>query len=328
MLMSPSATTTTPVIGRFAPSPTGSLHIGSLVTAVASFCLAKKAGGKWLLRIEDVDDERCHARFSQQILADLTRLDLHWDGDVYYQSQHLDLYHEILENQLGSVSYGCDCSRKSIQQFYQNQPSFADKLSEQNPLIYPKICEHKNLGKHHAVRLIMPDKNIDFFDNYQGLIIDNPQYSQGDIVVRRRQVFNQNSQNTPQKGMINYMLAVVVDDIAQGVNQIVRGLDILPLTTAQLAIYDYLQMPIVKDYYHLPILINDKGQKLSKQTLAEPIEHYNAQDLLQLALKFLGQQPVEKNSPEVMLQQAIAQWQDEKLVGKQQLFCPPLSDLI
>ncbi|ELA09536.1 glutamyl-Q tRNA(Asp) ligase [Moraxella macacae 0408225] len=316
-------------IGRFAPSPTGNLHFGSLITAVASFCLAKKEGGKWLLRIEDVDDERCHDGFSQQILTDLTRLGLHWDNEVYYQSQHLDLYHETLENQLNSMSYGCNCSRKSIQQFYQKQRLLPNTPSAQNPLIYPKICQHKNLAKHHAVRLIMPDKNIQFFDNYQGIMIDNPQRSQGDIVVRRRQEsLKCPLQKTAPKGRINYMLAVVIDDITQGVNQIVRGLDILPLTTAQLAIYDYLQAPRVNSYYHLPILVNHKGQKLSKQTLAEPIANYRSQDLLQLALQFLGQKPVEKNLPEIMLQQAITQWQDHTLVGKQQLFCPPLANLI
>ncbi|WP_315041845.1 tRNA glutamyl-Q(34) synthetase GluQRS [Faucicola mancuniensis] len=303
------------IVGRFAPSPTGNLHIGSLITAVASFCIAKRQNGSWLVRMEDVDEERCKTAFSDQILTDLTRLGLHWDGEIYYQSQNLERYHTILDNQLQHVSYGCDCSRKSIQTFLQK-----NNLVENS--IYPKICEHKQLSRHNAIRLVMPDKRVEFLDKLQGNIVGNPQQEHGDIVVRRKAM--PNSTQNP-KGMINYMLAVVVDDIAQGVNQIVRGLDILPLTTAQLVIYDYLIIPRVQDYYHLPILVNDKGQKLSKQTLAEPICDYKPQDLLALALRFLGQAPVDKDKPEVMLQQAICQWDSTPLIGQKQMFCPRLN---
>lgn len=300
-------------VGRFAPSPTGNLHIGSLITAVASFCMAKKNHGRWLLRIEDIDSERCKPEFSEQILTDLTNLGLHWDGEVYYQSKQLDLYHDILNNDLKSMTYACDCSRKSIQ-------NYCESLHIPTH-IYPKLCQDKNLPRHHAIRLVVPDKMVDFFDTFQGKISTNPQQTQGDIVLRRKQM----SQNT--KGMINYMLAVVVDDIYQGVNQIVRGLDILPLTSAQLILYEYLNKFMVKEYAHLPILTNDLGQKLSKQTLAEPICQYNPSELLALALQFLGQKAVEKDKPEMMLKQAITQWDNTPLIGKQQIVCPPLRDI-
>lgn len=307
----PSFSTT---VGRFAPSPTGNLHIGSLITAVASFCMAKKQHGKWLLRIEDIDYERCKPEFSEQILRDLERLGLYWDDEVYYQSKHLDDYHDILDNSLKSVTYACDCSRKSIQHYQQSHPN--------SPQIYPQICQYKNLPRHHAIRLIIPDTDFAFLDTFQGQIVANPQQTGGDIVLRRKKMPNQD------KGMINYMLAVVVDDIAQGVNQIVRGLDILPLTMAQLVLYQYLNKNCVNEYAHLPILTNDLGQKLSKQTLAEPIYPYPSADLLALALRFLGQKAVDKDKPEIMLNQAIEQWDNTPLIGKQQMICPPLREIL
>lgn len=308
---SPSFSTT---VGRFAPSPTGNLHIGSLMTAVASFCMAKKQQGKWLLRIEDIDFERCKPEFSEQILYDLERLGLYWDDEVYYQSKHLDDYHDILDNTLKSVTYACDCSRKSIQHYCETQ--------HLSPHIYPKLCQHKNLPRHHAIRLIIPDIDFAFLDTFQGQISANPQQTGGDIVLRRKKM------PTQAHGMINYMLAVVVDDIAQGVNQIVRGLDILPLTTAQLVLHQYLNKNFINEYAHLPILTNDLGQKLSKQTLAEPICHYSSADLLVLALQFLGQQAVEKDKPDIMLAQAVAQWDNSPLVSKQQMICPPLKEIL
>lgn len=276
--------------------------------------MAKKQHGKWLLRMEDIDFERCKPEFGEQILRDLERLGLNWDNQVYYQSKHIDNYHDILDNALKSVTYACDCSRKFIQQFHAQQPHF--------PPIYPKLCQHKNLPRHHAIRLLVPNKTIDFLDTFQGQISANPQQALGDIVLRRKKMLTQD------KGMINYMLAVVVDDIVQGVNQIVRGLDILPLTTAQLVLYQYLNKNFVNEYAHLPILTNDLGQKLSKQTLAEPICHYEPSDLLALALRFLGQQAVEKDKPEIMLAQAVAQWDNLPLVGKQQMICQPLREIL
>lgn len=305
--------TKTPVIGRFAPSPTGALHLGSLLTAVASYCAAKQAGGRWLVRIEDLDTDRCRPMDSAQILRDLARLGLHWDGEARYQSAHVETYHALLDGALKRLSYGCDCSRKSIHAY-----QHAHGLSKAR---YPRCCLHAGHSRQHAVRLILPDQTMVFYDHLQGVIVGNPQREHGDIVVRRR------APNAAQVGMMNYMLAVVVDDALQGVNQIVRGLDILPLTLAQLAIADYLHLPLVCAYYHLPLVVNADGQKLSKQTLAEPISAYPADKLLALALKLLQQTPVVCDTPERMLAQAVAQWDSRALVGKQTLACPPLADL-
>lgn len=300
----------TQTIGRFAPSPTGHLHLGSLITAVASFCMAKQTNGQWFVRIEDIDWERCRPEFTDSILHDLERLGLYWDGSVRYQSQHFMNYHQILENQLQQVTYGCDCTRKKLQSYFQNLPTHY-------PKIYPRLCIDKQLNRQQQIRLYMPDHTLLFIDGLQGTQCQNPQKNQGDIVIKRK------------NGMINYMLAVVIDDAIQGVNQIVRGLDILPLTIPQLVLADYLHLPFIKKYYHLPILVNQYGQKLSKQTLAEPIFPYSASHLLQLALKILKQPTITIDKPEIMLQQAIIQWDLSPLIGIKQLpINQSLSDLI
>lgn len=299
---SPKATTAR-CVGRFAPSPTGELHLGSLITAVASYCLAKRDGGQWLVRIEDVDNERCQPRFASHILKDLERLGLYWDGAVRYQSQHLATYHHLLDSQLLPMTYGCACSRKSIAQYIA-----AHHLGESR---YPQLCTAKQLARHHAIRLRLPHQTLLFFDQLQGVITGNPQLEHGDIVLRRKS-------DKGSFGMINYMLAAVVDDAVQGVTQVVRGLDILPLTIPQLVLADYLNLPFIKHYYHLPILVNEDGQKLSKQTLAQPIAPFSPPSLIKLALRLLGQPSVDTDTPSVMLNQAIAQWDNQPLQGKKQ----------
>lgn len=278
-------------VGRFAPSPTGHLHLGSLVTAVASFCAIKALGGQWLVRMEDTDWERCQPRYSDSILGELTRLGLYWDGEVRYQSQHLSTYHDTLVQALLPMSYGCDYTRK--------------RLSQLGLARYPQFCAKKNLDRDtHAVRLVMPDYTMGFFDQLQGIQWQNPQQTLGDVVIKR------------QNGMINYMLAAVVDDALQGVTHVVRGLDILPLTIPQQVLADYLSIPPVCAYYHLPIVVDAQGEKLSKQTLAEPTRPYPASDLLRLALAFLQQPTVDNDTPERMLAQAIRQWDFSPLKGK------------
>lgn len=298
--------TSSQVVGRFAPSPTGHLHLGSLITAVASYCAARQQGGKWLVRMEDTDTERCKTIFADSILADLEKLGLGWDGEIRYQTQHIGEYQDAIKILAKKkLVYGCDCSRKQIENFYQ-QPCNRTK----NPHLYPRLCLHKNLVlPNNAVRLILPEFSIGFFDNLQGVQWGNPQYTHGDIVLRRRD------------GMINYMLAVVVDDAVQGVTQLVRGMDILPLTLPQLVLADYLNLPPSQNFYHLPILVNAKGQKLSKQTLAEPISAYPASDLLAVAFDLL-QQKVEKDMPERMLAQGVAEWDVTPLIGKKTIQVP------
>lgn len=300
-----------PIVGRFAPSPTGQLHLGSLITAVASYCAVRQQGGTWLVRMEDTDTDRCKQAFADSILADLERLGLHWDGEVRYQTQHIADYQQaIIVLKQKNLVYGCDCSRKQIELFYQSQGYETQANSSETPLPYPRLCLSKNLSLNNkAVRLLLPDVLMGFFDKLQGTQWQNPQASDGDIVLRRRD------------GMINYMLSVVVDDGLQGVNHIVRGLDILPLTLSQMLLTKYLNLPNSHSYFHLPILVNDKGQKLSKQTLAEPICNYSASDLLAIAFGLL-QQKVEKDTPDRMLAQGVSEWDFTPLIGKKTIQVP------
>lgn len=316
------------IVGRFAPSPTGDLHLGSLITAVASYCAAKQQGGTWLVRMEDTDTDRCKRDFADNILHDLARLGLGWDGEIRYQTEHLAEYHQAIDLLASkNLVYGCDCSRKQIETFYlahslassltTSTPSNTLSSLPVSPYPYPRLCLHKQLTlENNAVRLILPDYLMGFYDNLQGNQWQNPQRSDSDIVLRRRD------------GIINYMLAAVADDGVQGVNQIVRGLDILPLTLPQKCLAEDLDLPAIQYYAHLPILVNAKGQKLSKQTLAEPIKNYPASDLLAVAFGLL-QQPVDKDTPERMLAQGMTNWDFTPLQGQKQIIVPDkISDFL
>lgn len=279
--------TTKPPIGRFAPSPTGRLHLGSLLTAIVSFCHAKSKGGQWLLRIEDTDFERCKSEFSSQILNDLQKLGLFWDGQVIYQSKRLDLYNEIIA-ELGVHCYFCECSRKS--------------LGELAVATYPRICLHKSLKNQEKLRMILPDIHYAFVDEYQGIQWQNPQKCLGDVIIKR------------QNGMINYILACAIDDGLTGITSLVRGLDILPMTTAQLYIQRLLDLPSPVHFAHLPLLTNKQGQKLSKQTLATPIDTNNPSLALFLALSLLKMPMPDDLKYEkvgVILDFAINHWQGD-----------------
>lgn len=309
------------IVGRFAPSPTGNLHLGSLITAVASYCAVKQQGGTWLVRMENTDTDRCKRDFADNILHDLSRLGLGWDNEIRYQTEHLAKYHQAIDLLASkNLVYGCDCSRKQIETFYSAHPlTNSLTISKPNntlsslpvsPYPYPRLCLHKQLSlENNAVRVILPEYLMGFYDNLQGNQWQNPQHSDSDIVLRRRD------------DMINYMLASVVDDGVQGITQIVRGLDILPLTLAQKCLAESLELPTIQYYAHLPILVNAKGQKLSKQTLAEPIKNYPASDLLAIAFGLL-QQTVDKDSPERMLAQGVTHWDFTPLQGKKQILVP------
>lgn len=303
---------TPPPIGRFAPSPTGELHLGSLTTALASFCHIKSLGGRWLLRIEDTDTERCDQQFTEQILIDLEALGLHWDGDVIYQSERIDIYNDYLSSALHPLTYGCECSRKDLEQYWAKEEQ-ANPLDEANQLQpnrmhYPRCCVSKQLDRQrHKLRIQLPDYWIGFNDGIQGIQWDNPQQTLGDMVARR------------QDGMINYILAASIDDGLQQVTHIMRGLDILPMTTAQVSIMHAAQLPAVDHWYHLPLICNSDGQKLSKQNLAQPIDTRDPSGLIATALHLLQQPAVDKDTPANMLKQAIAQWDNTPLQGKQQL---------
>ncbi|GAF55129.1 LOW QUALITY PROTEIN: glutamyl-Q-tRNA synthetase [Psychrobacter sp. JCM 18901] len=326
----PNQTPPSQPIGRFAPSPTGELHLGSLTTALASFCHIKSIGGKWLLRMEDTDTERCDRQFTEQILMDLEALGLHWDGDVIYQSERIDIYNDYLSSYLGPLTYGCQCSRKDLEQYWAqeeisrnhsraslaaltDQTSLDEQVSpidqvQPNRQRYPRRCVASDLDRQqHKLRIQLPDYRIGFNDGIQGLQWDNPQQTLGDMVARR------------QDNMINYILAASSDDGLQQVTHIMRGLDILPMTTAQIGIMQAARLPTIDQWYHLPLINNADGQKLSKQNLAQPIDTSNPSQLIAEALSLLQQPKVDIDTPENMLEQAIAQWDNTPLQGKQQL---------
>ena len=301
-------------IGRFAPSPTGELHLGSLTTALASFCHIKSLGGQWLLRIEDTDTERCDQQFTEQILIDLEALGLHWDGDVIYQSERIDIYNDYLNSALHSLTYGCQCSRKGLEQYWaKEEQSQTHNENQPNRKRYPRCCVAADLDRQqHKLRIQLPDYKIGFNDGIQGMQWDNPQQTLGDMVARR------------QDGMINYILAASLDDGLQQVTHIMRGLDILPMTTAQISIMNAAHLPAIDHWYHLPLICNPDGQKLSKQNLAQPIDTRNPSQLIAHALKLLQQPVVDRDTPENMLKQAIAQWDNTPLQNQQQLNLPNL----
>lgn len=298
-------------IGRFAPSPTGELHLGSLTTALASFCHIKSIGGKWLLRIEDTDTERCDQQFTEQILIDLEALGLYWDGDIIYQSERIDIYNDYLHSALHPLTYGCQCSRKDLEQYWAQEelsPSHDANPLQPNRKRYPRCCVSADLDREqHKLRIQLPNYKIGFNDGIQRLQWDNPQQTLGDMVVRR------------QDGMINYILAASLDDGLQQVTHIMRGLDILPMTTAQISIMDAARLPAIDHWYHLPLICHADGQKLSKQNLAQPIDTRDPSKLIANALQLLQQPAVDRDTPTRMLKQAIAQWDSTPLQGKQQL---------
>ena len=266
-------------IGRFAPSPTGPLHIGSLVAAMASCLDAKVHHGRWLVRIEDVDGDRNVDGADQHILASLQRCGMRWDGEVTWQSRRTGLYEQALRR-LGDLVYPCGCSRKEIAD---SQLSLTGRQAQ--ALIYPGTCRHGLApGKSaRALRLKVPQSPhcvIGFDDRWAGHIGQDLTDEAGDFVIKRAD------------GFWAYQLAVVVDDGDQGVTDIVRGADLLDSTPRQLYLQQALGLPRPR-YLHVPVVVNELGEKLSKQTGAMAFDNGAAPDLLlQQALlpaaRFLG----------------------------------------
>ncbi|NGZ88081.1 tRNA glutamyl-Q(34) synthetase GluQRS [Duganella aceris] len=272
-------TDSTPYIGRFAPSPTGPLHIGSLVAAMASYLDAKAHHGLWLVRIEDVDGDRNVAGADDHILASLRRCGMRWDGDVTWQSRRSALYEQALLR-LGELVYPCGCSRKEIAD---SQLHLTGKQAQ--ALIYPGTCRHGLApGKiARALRLKVPRVPhcvVAFDDRWAGHVGQDLTDEVGDFVVKRAD------------GFWAYQLAVVVDDGAQGVTDIVRGADLLDSTPRQLYLQQLLGLP-TPSYLHVPVVLNESGEKLSKQTGATAFDHgaeprQLLRDALLPAARFLG----------------------------------------
>ncbi|WOE43189.1 tRNA glutamyl-Q(34) synthetase GluQRS [Acinetobacter chinensis] len=267
--------------GRFAPSPTGPLHFGSLITAVASYCEAKAHQGEWIVRIEDTDIPRIYPGSEAHILKCLDAFGFESDKEIIFQKDRLDIYESVIEqlHQQGLV-YACQCTRKILGSNH----------------IYTETCRHLNLPlAHQAIRVKVDDCEICFDDALQGRHCSNLKYDLGDFVLKRRD------------GIINYQLAVVVDDYLQGMTHVVRGADLLDNTERQIWLGKLLGYPELS-YMHLPLAMNDQGQKLSKQNMAQALDPAQASVLLSDAITALGQPAVELDLPDRMLIQAVAQW--------------------
>lgn len=258
--------------GRFAPSPTGPLHFGSLVAAVGSFLEARTRGGEWLLRIEDVDAPRCSQAAADSILRTLEAFGFAWDGAVVWQSRRAAAYAAALEQlkQAGRV-FPCACSRKEL----------ADSmLAPDGAALYPGTCRHGlPAGKvARAWRVRVDATRITFDDAVQGGIESDLAQEAGDFILLRAD------------GLFAYQLAVVVDDAAAGITQVVRGADLLLSTPRQIFLQHCLGLP-TPAYAHLPVVVNAAGEKLSKQTRAQRLDDARPGQALWTALQFLGQEP-------------------------------------
>ncbi|WGL61381.1 tRNA glutamyl-Q(34) synthetase GluQRS [Pigmentibacter sp. JX0631] len=257
-------------IGRFAPSPTGDLHFGSLVTALASYIRAKFYKGKWLLRIEDVDIYRAQKGSVNSILNSLSLHGFEWDSEVIYQSKRSHIYREYLHELLANKqAYVCNCSRKDLQKNRKN--------NETGEFIYQGTClDKKNpFSNNQSYRIKTNSINISFYDHLQGSYEQNIAKEIGDFIIWRKENF------------ASYQLAVVIDDELQNVTEIVRGYDLFFQTPRQIFLQNVLNFK-GKEYVHIPLVTNEFGQKLSKQNKAKSLNFSTPQTNLIQALDFLG----------------------------------------
>lgn len=258
--------------GRFAPSPTGTLHFGSLIAAVASYLDARAHDGEWLVRMDNLDTPRCPPGAAGHILATLAAFGFEWPTPVLYQSTRSDAYQAALDQLRGAgLAYPCACSRKEIA-----DSAIAPAID--GGLAYPGTCRAGlPLGRHtRAWRFRTDEQPRRFTDRLQGERQQDLARDVGDFVLRRAD------------GLFAYQLAVAVDDAAQGITDIVRGADLLDSTPRQIALQQALGFPTPR-YAHLPVAANAAGEKLSKQTRATPLDPAHAAGQLCAALAFLGQ---------------------------------------
>lgn len=265
-------TATLPYRGRFAPSPTGPLHFGSLVAATGSFLEARTKGGEWHLRMEDVDQPRCSADAATNILRTLEAFGFAWDGEVIWQSRRKQVYAAALERlkNVGRV-FPCACTRREL----------ADSaIAPDGAAIYPGTCRHglPSGRATRAWRVAVGRARISFDDAVQGSITSDLATDAGDFIVLRAD------------GLFAYQLAVVLDDDDAGITHVVRGADLLASTSRQIYLQQCLGVPIPA-YAHLPVAVNAAGEKLSKQTCAAALDISRPDSALLAALDFLGQQP-------------------------------------
>lgn len=277
-------------IGRFAPSPSGPLHFGSLVTAMGSYLQAKSCHGKWLVRIEDIDPSREAKRASSIILKTLEALNLYWNDEVLYQSTCSKRYQAVLQSLIDKQqSYYCDCTRQRIHSLTNGS--------------YDGFCRDRQLSvtdkQQLAIRLKQTHPVLTFTDKILGKQTAQQTDALEDFIIQRKD------------GLFAYNLVVVLDDHEQGITEIVRGADLLPVTTKQISLYQLLSFAI-PTYCHLPLALDNNGNKLSKQNHATPIDLNNLKALTIQALQFLGQdvpRDWQDATQQQLLDWAIQHWQ-------------------
>ena len=307
---------TTTYCGRFAPSPTGPLHFGSLVAAVASFADARAHRGRWLLRIEDLDTPRNRPGAADAILHTLDNAALHWDGPIIHQSARIEHYQAALTQlRAAGLLYPCTCSRREIADSMAGMPVSGEAR-------YSGACRGQDWNsafpRPPAWRIRTSALPLAFEDRLHGRF-ETPdlESTTGDFVLRRAD------------GIIAYQLAVVVDDAASGITDIVRGADLLGSTFRQLFLQRLLGFP-TPTYLHVPTATNADGEKLSKQTLAAPVAGDNPGPALWLALRFLGQQPppdLRPAPPRDLLAWAVEHWRPASIPRLQSASCENLDSL-
>ena len=284
-----------PVVGRFAPSPTGDLHFGSLVSAAGSYLEAKTSGGAWLLRVEDIDPPREVIGASERIINELARLGMKPDAPVLYQSDRLAAYQQAIDQLLkNGLAYPCACSRRDL-------PASG---------IYPGTCRNGISPDNtpRSIRFLTDKANCTFTDKIQGVISESPATISGDFIIRRAD------------GLFAYQLAVVVDDQFQGITQVVRGADLLDSTTRQICLQKALGFK-TPEYIHLPVVLSDDGKKLGKRFQADPVKHQDPAHAVELALRFLGQNPPTDLSLDGLWQWALVHWNSE-LIPRRKAILP------
>lgn len=273
--------TTQYTLGRFAPSPSGRMHLGNIYAALMSWLSARKHGGKWIVRIEDLDQQRCRPEYATQLLDDLHWLGLESDGEILYQSQRTDIYTEAflrLKNE--GIVYDCFCSRADL------RASSAPHASDGTP-IYPGTCRNMPADIHArmlqqrkpASRVAVGNTKTYFCDGNYGNQSCNLATECGDFVIRR------------SDGNFAYQLAVVVDDALSGITEVVRGCDLLPSTHQQIFLYNHLGYTPPK-FYHLPLLMSTDGRRLSKRDADTDMgflrAHYTPAQIIGLLMHLCG----------------------------------------
>lgn len=284
--------------GRFAPTPSGPLHFGSMIAAIGSYCDARANGGTWHVRIDDIDRPRVVPGAAEDILRTMTTFALEWDGRPVFQSHNSASYHAAVHMLRSKARvFACSCSRREI--------SEADETGMESP-VYAGTCRN-GLGAGRSARSLRlqvdDDAQTGFTDLLQGTVSQQLAAEVGDFIIYRA------------GGIFSYHLACAVDDAQQGVTHIVRGADLIDSTPRQIYLQSLLELP-VPTYLHLPVATNDQGQKISKQTGATRVDHTRPGDVIYSVLDFLGQQPPSElvNAPaRTAIDWAIDNWRRKSL---------------